>query len=368
MQKLHSLNAMRVIAEFIIVSHHVSDLGAKNLVPHSYGVTVPLMSFFFVLSGFVAMHSTDGFDKTYFVRRMRKTYPFFFLTWVAGLPNAVVNILHDNICLPQVWSNLFLQPLCLSNFTGWGIAGSNMPSWYYTALVFLWLCYSYVDVKRWVQDYPLTWMALLYVTSLLVCVPFFYFDVEVMKILPIFRIFEFFMGCCAAVSFRKDGKVRGEMCFALFCGYLVFVVMTVIYPNIWRRDIKADQCAYWKNDQQFTFQPSGFITASSIAWALIIHWLASAEVRGDSGLLMRTLQLDIFKSMSNFSLQLYLSHQVTSAWLYHSMNAMGIASWFTKEFHMVYVYGTSYALYAHVQPRLDSYFNPVLEQKSAPSP
>jgi len=118
MHKLHTLNAVRVIMEFLIVSHHITDLGSENLVPHSYGITTPLMSFFFVLSGFVAMHSTDGLDKTYLVRRLKKTYPFFLLMWVAGFPKAVVDLMPTTNVWPKHGFICFCS-LCVSQFS-WG--------------------------------------------------------------------------------------------------------------------------------------------------------------------------------------------------------------------------------------------------------
>jgi len=277
--------------------------------------------------------------------------------WVAGFPKAVVDLIHGNECMTQEWIYLFLQPLCLSTLMGWGISGSNMTSWYYIDLVFLWLIYSFIDIKRWAQGHPLKYMTLFYVLSLLLCVPLFYFDSEVMKILPVPRLCEFFMGCCAALSFRQDYKIRGEVALSLLIVYLIFVVFTVIYPQTWKMKIETDQCALWKHDKDFQFHPSGLITVTSIVWAVVIHWLACTESGQEDSVLVHVLQFDFFKSLSNFSLHLYLSHAVTGAWLSNFLNVLGIKTWFSKEYHLIFVYVMSYALYAKVQPILDFYFN-----------
>jgi peptidoglycan/LPS O-acetylase OafA/YrhL len=81
---LHSLNAARVCAEFLVVNYHVS------LTPTSFlkndKVAQALMSFFFVLSGFMAMYTNASTDFSarpakmdYISRRFSKTYPTYLL-------------------------------------------------------------------------------------------------------------------------------------------------------------------------------------------------------------------------------------------------------------------------------------------------
>lgn len=143
---LHSLNAVRVIFEYIIVNHHVNDLGSENIFSASYGSSNSLMSFFFVLSGFVAMHTTDGLDKTYFLRRLKKTYPFYLLMWLCGFPPVYYGNTQISKCPTQSWIYTALQPFCVQIFLMWKIEGSNIPDWYYSVLVFLWVAHSYIAV------------------------------------------------------------------------------------------------------------------------------------------------------------------------------------------------------------------------------
>lgn len=356
---IHSLNSLRVIFEFVIVSHHIAaDSGSDDIFVHSYGISNCLMSFFFVLSGFVSMHTTNGKDNRYFIRRLRKTYPFYILMWFAGLPATILGMLHHGKCNVHSSIYLLLQPLCLEVFLGWGIDGSNIPAWYYTVLVFLWLVHSYFDLKYWIYDHPLKFMMLFYAISVTMSVPFFYFDRESVKQLPLFRLLEFFMGGAAAISFRKGYKISWKIACTCFMIYCALTLLTAAEPSYWADDIQNGTCTFWKQDNKFSFKPNGLITITSVIWAIVIHWLACCESNGEYNLVVNVLGYDFFKSMSTFSLQLYLSHWITTTTIfYRVLLELGILHWFSKEFHILFAYVSSYWLYIYVQPRLDLCFN-----------
>jgi peptidoglycan/LPS O-acetylase OafA/YrhL len=96
------------------------------------------------------------------------------------------------------------------------------------------------------------------------------------------------------------------------------------------------------------------VTVTSIVWVAIIHWLACSESGGDLNVVTRILKLDVFRCLARFSLQIYLTHAVTSVWLEYALRGIGILDWFSKDFQVVYVYCVSYAFHVHVQPRLDA--------------
>lgn len=353
---LHSLNAVRVIIEYIIVNLHVNDLGSENLFPGSYGSSNSLMSFFFVLSGFVAMHTTDGLDKTYIMRRLKKTYPFYLLMWLCGFPAVYYGNTQVSKCPTSSWIYTALQPFCVQIFLMWRIEGSNIPGWYYSVLIFLWVAHSYIDLKHYIMKHPLKYMVLFYVTSVTLSVPCFYFDRESVKQQPIFRILEFWMGASAAISVRNGYEIRGEIALLFFISYIVYASFTVIRRDIWSDNVQKDSCNFWVVDGEFKFKANGLNTVTSILWATIIHWLAGSEIRGDNNIFMRMLCLDVFKSMAKFSLQLYLSHWVTTQYFRCILEQLGILDWFSKDVHMIWAYVTSYALYVFVQPILDRWF------------
>lgn len=357
---IHTLNSLRVIFEFIIVSYHITaDLGSNDTFVHSYGIKNCLMSFFFVLSGFVSMYTTDGKDNRYFIRRLKKTYPFYILMWFAGLPAMILGTLYHNKCMIQSWIYTLLQPLCLEVFLGWRTDGSNIPAWYYTVLVFLWFIHSYFDLKYWIYDHPLKFMVLFYVISVALSILFFYFDRESVKQLPLFRILEFFMGGAAAISFRKGYMMNGKLASFCFMIFFVLTVFTTAKPSYWADDLWHNgTCTFWSQYDEFEFRPNGLITITSVIWAIIIHWFACSECSGEYNVVLNVLRFDFFKSLSTFSLQLYLSHWVTtSTILYRLLVELGILNWFSKEFHILFAYISSYWLYVYVQPRLDLWFN-----------
>jgi hypothetical protein len=205
-------------------------------------------------------------------------------------------------------------------------------------------------------------MVLFYVISIMLSVPFFYFDRESVKQLPIFRILEFWMGASAAISVKNGYEIRGEIALILFISYLVYASFTVTRWDLWGDNVQKDSCSFYQIDSEFKFKANGLNTVTSIIWATIIHWLACSETRGDNNIVMRMLRLDVFKSMAKFSLQLYLSHWVTTQYFHFLLEQLGILNWFSKDIHMIWAYVSSYALYVFVQPLLDSLFTKKAEE------
>jgi peptidoglycan/LPS O-acetylase OafA/YrhL len=358
---LHCLNALRVIAEFIVVSSHLNSVGNNNKWSGSFGGATALMSFFFVLSGFVATHSqkTNGAYHGYLTKRLKKTYPFYFLMWILGLPQYFVNMYVGNKlnCMPQRWTYIILQPFCLNTLLGWTFDGSNIPSWYYSSLVLIWALYSCLDVKKWIGGAPLPWILALYIASLLLSYPFFIFDGQSIQQMPFLHAFEFFMGCAAAMSVDQGTLIRGEIPAILLIVYIAYACCTAQWPHIWKHSVINEEktCDFWQHQSEHVFIPGKLMTVTSIVWVFVIQWLACSELKGDLNVATRILTLDVFKSLAKFSLHIYLSHAVTGVWLEETLRALNILDWFSKDFHILFVYCTSYACSIHIQPRLDAF-------------
>ena len=357
---LHCLNALRVISEFFVVSSHLCSMENNNKFSGSFGGATALMSFFFVLSGFVATysHQNNGAYHGYLVKRLKKTYPFYLLMWMLGLPTHLVNIYAGNKqnCITQRWINIILQPLCLDSLLGWTLDGSNIPGWYYSTLVFIWALYSRIDVKKWIGNYPLAWILVFYISSLLLTYPFFIFDGASIQKMPFLHTLEFFMGCAAAVCVDQGISIRGEIPVLLFIIYIAYASCTVKWPHIWEHSVinEEESCDFWQHQTYYVFAPGKLMTVTSILWVFIIHWLAFSELRGDLNLVNKILKFDIFKSLANFSLHIYLSHAVTAVWLEEILRILNILDWFSKDFHVLFAYCTSYACSIYIKPRLNS--------------
>jgi hypothetical protein len=164
------------------------------------------------------------------------------------------------------------------------------------------------------------------------------------------------MGCAAAVSFNQGKLIRGEIPAILFVLYIGYACCTVRWPQLWEHSVIDTErsCDFWQRQAEYSFAPGKMVTVTSIVWVAIIHWLACSESSGDLNVVTRILKLDVFRCLARFSLQIYLTHAVTSVWLEYALRGMGILDWFSKDFQVVYVYCVSFAFYVHVQPRLDA--------------
>ena len=257
--------------------------------------------------------------------------------------------------MQQRWIYIILQPLCLNTLLGWSMDGSNVPSWYYSTLVLIWALYSRIDVKTWIGNSPLPCILVLYIASLILSYPFFIFDGASIQQMPFLHAFEFFMGSAAAVSVNQGTLIRGEIPAILFMIYVAYASCTVQWQHIWEHSVinTEKSCDFWQHQAEYLFAPGKLMTVTAIVWVFIIHWLACSELKGDSNLVNKILKLDIFKSLAKFSLQIYLTHAVTSVWLEHALRGLNVLDWFSKDFHIVFAYCTSYACNIHIQPILD---------------
>ena len=88
---IKSLNALRVLAEFWVVHQHLFGMEMNKSMD---AFITSLMSFFFVLSGFVITHAHRNNDlssfeskKLFWLHRFRKVYPVFLFFWVFDIIN-----------------------------------------------------------------------------------------------------------------------------------------------------------------------------------------------------------------------------------------------------------------------------------------
>ena len=118
---LHSLNSLRVLAEFCVVHVHLADnFGSQyGWLPNTF-VKEDVMSFFFVLSGFVTAYSHAGEEPRdrleYLGRRVGKMLPPFLLSCLLDLPGAAITQYRAGCDL--FWPASALQLFLLSPWTG----------------------------------------------------------------------------------------------------------------------------------------------------------------------------------------------------------------------------------------------------------
>ena len=349
---LASLNSMRVLAEFWVVHFHIAPTHPVLKI-----FVYDLMSFFFVLSGFVLTHthqhndlSTWAAKRAFWWRRWSKTYPLFFMFWTFSLVNALANgHLPESTCC---WVQLVF-------FDGWihcdFLDIFNAPSWYISALAWAWLwfpwllptlCRAASTVGPWILMTCLWAIALGTNTAMLSQGLIYGYS------FPGLRIFEFAIGCVAATTIHT----RLHWLLAVGPALLLLACYATMFSfSLGRDDAYARTEFYWAVPDSFGSVYkwyTAFVTKTALVWAALIHWLATSELLGHSHWLSATLRdSPILHTLSDFSLHLYLGHQ----------NVFMVAKDATRltigpvGLHMLFlvVYGSCYLFYVYIQPLLD---------------
>ena len=365
---IHSVNSIRVIAEFFVVKYHLFHrIDSEAVRPGALTTlaSIDLMSFFFVLSGFVCMHAHigDNFSHRedcirYFMSKLAKMYPIYILLLFITL---VTHPIPDN---PWFWgcftADIFLVSpwmYCMKS------CGSRAVAWYLSVLFWLWMIFPFVCGKMNLMFREKTWMKiiLLYLISLLpwiylVFSPWEYFDYAM---IPLFRLPEFMIGC--ALNFTLHQRIHTcwflSVCLFLSAYYiaefLVFPHYSLCMGLAKKIGIVHNPIRYELIPDYLNCTPIWSIARSRMAlgWAVLIHWIACTELQGGSTFF---LQWDVFKSLSVFSLQVYMGHEAFSGLLMEVAGLMGpVNRLFQMDTMMIGTYALCYLFFILVQPWLD---------------
>ena len=375
-QTLHSLNAIRVIAEYAIVHHHIFGFFLRdpsNALLISTMLGFDLMSLFFVLSGFVCMYANRHADldswatkKLFYIKKMGRVYPLY-LMWLC-YHIALGATLYAQFHCPLFWLGVATDITLISPWLLVDIARVKGPSWYLAVLIWLWLAFPWVHAwsLRWFEHNTWRKIGYLYVLSFLpwiflVFYPWYQFQYSQ---IPVWRMCEFMMGM--GVNFTLDRPLPNCVMYTVLT-LLVAVyttqavadhvgIMPCVLFDTLEEKLEPTECHKWSITQAphqehcVAMWDVTFKSKTSILWALIIHCLASAEIRAQT---MPMLQHDIFKTLSWFSLQLYLGHNAVFLLLRSVPEWLGIQIW-QQDTMMLAIYAINYLIYATVQPRLDS--------------
>jgi len=358
---LHTLNAARVIAEYVVVHYHLSFIfhGANGLLSQRT-MADSLMSFFFVLSGFVAMYSNTHVDftihenvKTYITRRLRKTYPLYIIMYLVDLPGAIITENQGGCVL--FWISLASQPFLLHSWLGsHHIAISNGVGWYMCTLYWLWIAFPFLRLQQILSTYPWLKICGLYCVSVCMWIALYQYNILYTRAVPMFRLLEFMMG--AAIVFTLKQRVHwGAVTSGLLC-FLVYCIFDFQYPEYWENESLQGNCTLWIKRHNQAITPTIVLSKFSIIWVMLIHWLAAAELSSQGNWVICVLQYDVFKHLSKFSLQLYLSHSTVSYCLRTLFHAIGGLALWDIDVMIIACYTIAYLLYVWVQPICDRLF------------
>lgn len=374
---LHAINALRVIAEYLVVRHHVlgSRIGMDMFVRD-------LMSFFFVLSGFVMMHShyTDEFYTvsqkwSFWLGRWKKIYPTYLLNFAFYIPLLVSRATTPDNCSYYLVC-FFLQVFFLNSWAGCGVYILNPLSWYLGTLFWLWVLFPLLHgslIRMYAHN---AWikMLLINIASSGVLVFFSGYNISTFCTLPVLRLGEFIIGCGAACVLKRQKLVAGSVTVQqwilvlLLLKYLGTVYIYLGMPHgmaslCLHEEILDLKCRLWHRSERIEKSPpclaiwDKFINKHALIWAVIIYTVARAEtVEDTSVIIMRVLRHDIFKSISSFSLSLYLGH-VSIAWALKKTteDVLGWADFWHDDVFLLAIYFICYILHLLVA-RFESWF------------
>ena len=326
MATLVRLNALRVMAEGLVVDHHFTTRKNEVFQALSGEISSDLMSFFFVLSGFVAMYSNEGKTVTtvdYITKRLSKTFPLYFLVTIIGCVDGQVRgwVVADNQLVCG-----YLDFILLSSwFPCRHPPYFNGSGWYLCTLYWVWLCFP--RIRQCMLSCPVitghAWRfaALLWALNVAIfCVVWVPQWTWLIRDFPPLRLLEFCVGMLAATTTHAQVPTRTLLCAGcLIVGYWILACAYLTrQPALWEWQFVPEDFRHVTDSTQIPYPDTDGIHETrlpfmqgkfSLLWAVIIQWTACSELhtKCDSWW-AKWLDNTIFKLLSPFSLQLYLCH------------------------------------------------------------
>lgn len=330
-----------MIAEYFVVRHH--NLYHKDAWISGGPLGLDVMSFFFVLSGFVTMwisydEDLSTWDKRYgFVKkRVIRFVPVFVLNYLLCLPGHIVAIFTR-----QCWADALCPVLQLGALDSWAGCGVifivNGPSWFLSTMVWQWVFWVWLkdSVLHWLDDKSKAWGRIYAIAGFWTLFPLcmMKLDIYTISTFPIARLGEFLVGCCVAciLLFHRDSTppawLRGRgFWIPVSCVIFLYNLQTLRHGMsfLCLGELAVHtRCELWPlaqaDEEHGTTTPcltilDKVVNKYALVWAGVIYGVARAELTGeDDHWTMRLLQSNVFQFFSHFSITLYLSH--ISVWL-----------------------------------------------------
>lgn len=237
--KIVSLQALRAIAFIgIFLGHAGSSIHWSAL-----GVSI-----FLVMSGFLMEYTYSNRDIStsvkenikFSLKKIKKLYPLHILTMICAVILIVIIAIYTNSFTKRlVISTLGKILLNVTLLQTW-IPNSNINTslngvaWYLSVTMFLYFVYPYI--RKWIKNKSKKFLGsscmLILIFEILSCIPWIYFlgnnnlaYIWFMYCFPIFRLGEFFIGCCMGKFYiQNENKITSNK--SLFEGTIVeFMVL-----------------------------------------------------------------------------------------------------------------------------------------------
>ncbi|MGN6369630.1 MAG: acyltransferase family protein [Phycisphaerae bacterium] len=332
--KLHALTTLRFFAAAMIVFHHSADLWGF---PHTVGGRFNLslaVSFFFELSGFILTYVYPSFESL--EQRARFLLARFARIWPAHLAAFALLwlLLQSPNQFPTRYASAPLALLNLSLLHGWipvwnVFFSFNPVSWTISTEFFFYLAFLFLNKNwnnSWYWKLPLTGalaIAAILATQLLHLPegsaehPWAVSSTGLLYINPIARLFEFTLGMCIAIPFRKTaGRVRLSKFAgtALELAALALVIANMYFVN----NIISLAAQLFPNSPVPIWISVG--PCCSLSFMLLIYVMAL-----HAGYLSKILSTPLGVLLGEISYSVYLTHYVLLS--FYRIHENAFANW-----------------------------------------
>lgn len=331
------LNTLRILAEFAVVTTHVTGLVDDSIHHHiTWEIFIhDLMSFFFILSGCVTMLNGYGNDGIipFWSKKLSKVGWVYYICLVYNnlyrLPQHPYPVCA--LTMPCLLTDFILvsQYINCGNFVD-SVIGVG---WYLSILVTFWVLFPFL--QRYLQDFfdnyawlKITGIYLVY-NALILVIPF-----NTYSFAPI-RLFEFIMGCGLATTIQRPLPIPVSILAVTALGSFYILHHYFIAPCLWMgTEPECNPFAPTVIKPECT-SPFYLLTGkASIFWVIIIHTVAAREL----------LDYQLSHVINPFSLFVYMCHiQISGALVHASEKLLGL-QW-EPVFLILLVYYLSYLLY-----------------------
>ncbi len=357
-KQLRAINAMRVIAEYFVVRHHILP-SLRLLEGRSLGNDI--MCFFFVLSGFVFMYAYEQKDfsgwkakKEFILSKITKIYPIYLLVFAFCIP---MKIIRPSPIEEKCWIYTIcrmLQVFFMDSWFGCGHAFILPPSiWFVSCVIWIWILFPFIKdciVNTLYGNSQHIWTKILAINIIWGSIFYCMWDYKAYTIssLPAFRLGEFLIGCGSALGLKENAEPfwrAGKRFWFPAIAVIIFYnieFMGIKLLQFCRSDESISQdCTIWQPIPQpldtvflasCTRLSEKIFNRYAFVWALAIHGVAKEELRmmgnhdheehsgginsssssssssNDKHWTMAILTSDIFHFLGRYSLTLYAGH------------------------------------------------------------
>jgi peptidoglycan/LPS O-acetylase OafA/YrhL len=334
--KLNALTSLRFFAAAMIVLLH--SCGVLWLSPGilEHFALAQAISFFFVLSGFILTYIYPRFNEGsavqhFYLARFARIWPLH----VVSLLTLLIILLPESIPYIMQRTNALIGIMNVSLIHGWvpirlSYFSYNAVSWAVSVEFFFYLVFPFL-----IKDFDNTWLiklvlsALLVICSIILCNvahlppdnPLAMTEISIAGIIyisPLCRLFEFVLGMCTALFWKKYqmrirlNRFAGSLlelltiCISISAIYYYGIYYSGHYPSFMKTAIGTAGCAYL------------FAAGSSIFFAALIFAMAL-----ESGIISHMLSLKIPVLLGEASYSIFLFHVIILR--LYSMNAQKLS-------------------------------------------